>query len=682
MTWRIVTLVASVIAVASAAPDLPVKIETRSQIKSRLANVHIGYERDVEGIVTFTYGLCSSKELRDAHHTILETDKREDHRLVWIVPEDAASDGCLQAWNEDGTLIGRSEPQTLHHQWKRRAKRDADPIHMTEENGFSPIGAWFEGVMLLKDKQPSPVDVKKAKAKEVAIVGAGMAGLTTWLVLQQAGFTNLTILEASDRLGGRVRTEYLSGGPSDYSYQEMGPMRFPYQYTNPVTQKTFDINDQKFIYQMADEVNKLNDNDPKYAVKFIEWIQNSPNGFLYFEDFKMPDGLPPTVAQVALNASLGPTEFPIPQSALDLSARLNAYAEAIGTDIYDLYAKNIFKAHEKWMEEGITGEGGEVWSEFAFLVNFLGGSFDDADALGAMGLHQGYWYTLYNTVYFAFGTWRTIDGGLNRLPNAFGPLITDSIAFNRRVERIKYHSCSKKLDISWRKDYTSEFQSATYDYAVIAAPFSIVRNWRMPALNRTITNAITGVPYDTACKVALEYSERFWEHYENPIFGGCSTVTDIPGISRTCYPSYNLNGTGPASLLASFSANHNGVEWVSRSEEEHVQYVLDAMAEIHGEETRALYTGNYNRHCWVLDPYSAGGWANPTVGMHQLYIPEYHKTHKNMIFVGEHTSVIHGWVSPAIESGIRGAVQLLLELGLVDEAHDAVEKWLARWIDI
>lgn len=53
-----------------------------------------------------------------------------------------------------------------------------------------------------------------------------------------------------------------------------------------------------------------------------------------------------------------------------------------------------------------------------------------------------------------------------------------------------------------------------------------------------------------------------------------------------------------------------------------------------------------------------------------------------MIFVGEHTGITQAWVAPAIESGIRGAVQLLLELGLVDEAKEAVDKWMARWIDI
>lgn len=53
-----------------------------------------------------------------------------------------------------------------------------------------------------------------------------------------------------------------------------------------------------------------------------------------------------------------------------------------------------------------------------------------------------------------------------------------------------------------------------------------------------------------------------------------------------------------------------------------------------------------------------------------------------MIFIGEHTSISHAWISSALESGLRGGVQMLLELGLVDEAKEAVDKWAARWIDI
>lgn len=98
----------------------------------------------------------------------------------------------------------------------------------------------------------------------------------------------------------------------------------------------------------------------------------------------------------------------------------------------------------------------------------------------------------------------------------------------------------------------------------------------------------------------------------------------------------------------------------SLSEEEHVQYVLDAMLEIHGPAAEGLYTGTYNRKCWYQDPLEAGSWASPLAGQHELFIPEYFKTHDGVIFVGEHTSYTHAWISSALESGIRGGVQLLL----------------------
>ena len=39
-------------------------------------------------------------------------------------------------------------------------------------------------------------------------------------------------------------------------------------------------------------------------------------------------------------------------------------------------------------------------------------------------------------------------------------------------------------------------------------------------------------------------------------------------------------------------------------------------------------------------------------------------------------------VSSALESGIRGSVQLLLGLGLVDEAKAITQTFMARWIHI
>jgi hypothetical protein len=83
--------------------------------------------------------------------------------------------------------------------------------------------------------------------------------------------------------------------------------------------------------------------------------------------------------------------------------------------------------------------------------------------------------------------------------------------------------------------------------------------------------------------------------------------------------------------------------------------------------------GNYNRRCWVLDQYETISWATPDVGMRKAFIPAFFKTEQGIVM---------SWIASALESGVRAATQVLLELGLVDEAKAVVEKWMARWIDV
>ncbi|KAL0631616.1 hypothetical protein Q9L58_009510 [Maublancomyces gigas] len=337
----------------------------------------------------------------------------------------------------------------------------------------------------------------------------------------------------------------------------------------------------------------------------------------------------------------------------------------------------MYLAHKQFIDEGW-----DDWSEFAFIRQLLGTDLNTTDLAISGSGESSFWGDLFESFYFSATTWRTIDKGLERLPLAFRPFLGDRVKFGRRIEKAQYIAGENKIKFSWRTDFKQKiFQEEVFDYALVAVPFTQVRRWRLPTFSDLLKRAIVKLEYETACKVSLQFRTRFWEHLDKPIFGGC-TSTDIPGISSFCYPSYQLNRTGPGVLLGSYNQADSATRFAAMTDAEHVQYVLEAMIEIHGPVAEEQYTGKYDRQCWLLDENIAASWASPSRGQHELYIPAYFETENNVIFVGEHTSYTHAWIASALESAVRGTVQLMLEFGLVDEAKNITSTWMGRWMTV
>jgi hypothetical protein len=118
--WSVLCLLGGALAIPQ---GLPIKLKTRAAVTSRLANIHLSFDEAVEGTITFTYGSCLSESLHNAHHSIGKARQSDGSRLVWILPENSDSGGCIAAWNVDGHLVGRSKPQLLHQRHKRRERK-------------------------------------------------------------------------------------------------------------------------------------------------------------------------------------------------------------------------------------------------------------------------------------------------------------------------------------------------------------------------------------------------------------------------------------------------------------------------------------------------------------------------------------------------------------------------------
>lgn len=98
----------------------------------------------------------------------------------------------------------------------------------------NPADFNFNYYRLLAEAEASGIGKNPNPHLKIAIVGAGVAGLTAARELFRSGYSQIDIFEASDRLGGRT---YSIPAPNRLTTFEMGAMRMPF-FTEPGSEKS------------------------------------------------------------------------------------------------------------------------------------------------------------------------------------------------------------------------------------------------------------------------------------------------------------------------------------------------------------------------------------------------------------------------------------------------------------
>ncbi|EGU74199.1 hypothetical protein FOXB_15289 [Fusarium oxysporum f. sp. conglutinans Fo5176] len=545
-----------------------------------------------------------------------------------------------------------------------KAQQPSSCTERPRMQNFNSIGAWFDDVAKLNCNS-----VSKAPNASVAIIGGGVSGLTTALMLDSIGLHNWEIIEASDRVGGRFRTKFV-GGTQEFA--EMGPMRLPYTVTYKSDDSTHEYTEHRLTFQLAETLNEMNGNDSNIilmsllpgelaAIQMAEFQQDANSSL----------AKPPAMVS---------TEFNETKHRMNEILKNETMLKAIQADVW--------RSHKFVMSKGY-----DDWSEQCMMREAFHASENITDAIWTATDYDVFWDEMVHNSNLALdGTkdslgeteWKCVDGGFNRLTDAFIPHVSDRLVLNRKIrklESVKGEDGQAQTRLSWYPSVKNRtFESKDYDYTIMAVPFTMTRFMALPSFSSVLGRAISeaGLRFKSACKVSLLFSERFWEKGERPIFGGYSIPESRP-IGALYYPVYGLNESRPG-LITHYRGGDWSDRYVSFSDEEHVQTVLDAIVSLHGEQARELYTGDYERLCWLKDEHTATSWCRPDVEQHNLYIPAYHQTEHNTIFIGEHTAPTQAWISSAIYSAARGTIQLLLELGMVEEAKEINRRWMGRWI--
>ncbi|MCP1310785.1 flavin monoamine oxidase family protein [Paenibacillus tyrfis] len=462
---------------------------------------------------------------------------------------------------------------------------------------------------------------KSTVPKSIVIVGAGLSGLVAASLLKDVGH-NVKILEADNRVGGRVYT--LRAPFTNGLYLDAGAMRIP-----------------EFHYLVMEYIRKFN-------LPLQPFINETPNDIIYVNGIKtklsnylrQPDVLQYPVAP----HEKGKTA----QQLLDMAVRpifdfinqdpVRHWPLVVKTfDRYSLYA--FLKYYPHSFGTGLSEGAIEMIGVLLGLEGLMQQAF--------LGTLQFFMPLVRQRLY-------EIVGGSDLLPRAFIPQLQEDILFQRRITRIIQHS--DEVTIQAVDEKSSDRYSISGDIAIVSIPFTVLKFVEVEprhSFSHQKWKAIRELHYSAATKIGLEFKSRFWERAGQH---GGRTITDLP-IRFAYYPSHGIGEPGPAVLLASYTMGEDVMSWDGLPNEGRIRYALMNLKAIHGDVVYREFVRGFS-NSWAQNPYSCGDWAMFNPGQQTELHPFIAMPEGRVHFAGEHTSLTHGWLQGAIESGIRVAVEV------------------------
>jgi len=459
---------------------------------------------------------------------------------------------------------------------------------------------------------------KNQAPKKIVIVGAGISGLVAASLLKEAGH-DVTILEASNRVGGRIFTKRIPF--IDGQYMEAGAMRIP------------STHDLTLAY-----INKFN-------LPMNPFINSTPNDLIYVNGIKTRQYLYELDPDI-LGYPVAPHEKGKTAEELILSA-IQPVIDFINLNpsqnwrwVIKEYDRYSMDAYLRYNPNGVTLSSGAI--EMIKVLLGIEGLIE----LAFLDLLREFMILLDpNTRFYE------IAGGSDKLPHSFLPQLENNIQFRQQLTKIV--QLNDQVIIHSRDNETLQLTDTVYDLAILTIPFSILQFVEIEphdSFSHKKWQAIRELHYSTSTKIGLQFKRRFWE--EQGMRGG-QTVSDMP-IRFSYYPSHGLENSETGIILASYTWEDDSIPWESLSEESRIQQSLKNLATIHGQQVYDEFISGTS-YSWSQDPFAGGAFALFKAEQETELGPYLATPEGRVHFAGAHTAHPHGWIQAAIESGIRVA---------------------------
>lgn len=517
------------------------------------------------------------------------------------------------------------------------------------------MGLLGPGSALAAGNTTEPLPGGSLDGKKIIVIGAGLAGLCTAMRAARAG-AQVTILEATDRAGGRsltlrngdtftewdwdspstMRFEAVGDVPADSpdNYLNAGPGRIPSHHTRLIDYcKELDVALQPFIFHSS---NNLMQNDGWNGGNPVQLrrLKNNLRG-------ELAELLAKVQKQGALDQLVDPAEVDAFLGMLQHFGQLTAegaelvYQGAAITGDYPRSGYIIDSFTYEQLNPGNVWNAGDPWPTLT-LNDVLNSDFWNSEMFN-------------NLEYFWQATLMEPTDGMDKIVDGF---MRAPIPGNREVkDLIRYGQPVQAIDIRNGQIFvvTARGNGEPVDYVVATCAPTILARIGGNFMGDTVRQTLSEVYMSAACKVGLQGRSRFWEN-EDRIYGGISWTKDI--ISQIWYPSYSFNSdTGV--MTAAYNRLAQAEVFQEYTREQRLEAALAGGEKLHPGFREKVFAENGVSIAWAKVPYQAGGWADETAFTQPELFEQMRSSDalgNKVFFAGDWFSYWPGWQVGALDS--------------------------------
>ncbi|KAF7179907.1 hypothetical protein CNMCM7691_008959 [Aspergillus felis] len=474
---------------------------------------------------------------------------------------------------------------------------------------------------------------------EIGIVGAGVSGLYTALLLQREGH-RVTLYEANSRIGGRIYTHHFQPlNPNEDIYFEAGAMRIPRSTLH------------SRVYQFIRYLNTHGRHEDK--IELIPYVLEQRNNIAFIRNRKVDVDDPTLAAECGL-----PAEYQGKSARQLLGEAVTPWLSLLHKDFQTGFAQLMqldemsFRTYLRF----VVGWPHEV-IEFVEMINSQTNQYD----LSCTEI-------MMQNLDFHTRDWSTVRRGMSRLTESAANLIgREHIHLNARVDSIKENP-DTTITLS------AGAHSATFDKVVVAIPPAALHSiLERPTWSFMKEQALRAVHYEPLYKIGLQFRTRFWEKLPTPCLGGQS-VTDLR-FRWIVYPSNDIGSAGSGVLLL-YCWMTDAYRMASLPRDQRVSLVLHDLQRFYADTGINVSDEFIDAFdvCWSQE--SATGDAMFLPGQFSRFYEASRRAEGSVYFAGEHLSRHHTWIAGAVDSAIQTVEAMLGISGIrsLGEEYSRVKK--------